>query len=34
LLEAPDLKRRSEVLIALAQMEMATPDDGSGSGMQ
>lgn len=34
LLEALDLKRRSEVLIALAQMEMATPEDGSGSGMQ
>ncbi|MEJ2123277.1 MAG: LON peptidase substrate-binding domain-containing protein [Alphaproteobacteria bacterium] len=34
LLEAPDLKRRSEVLMALAEMELATPDDGSGSGMQ
>jgi uncharacterized protein len=34
LLESPDLKRRSEVLIALAQMEMATPEDGSGTGMQ
>ncbi len=34
LLEAPDLKQRSEVLMALAQMELATPEDGSGSGLQ
>lgn len=34
LLEAPDLKRRSEVLMTLAQMELATPEDGSGSGLQ
>jgi uncharacterized protein len=33
LLEAPDLKTRSEVLMALAQMEIATPDDGSGGGL-
>jgi uncharacterized protein len=34
LLEAPDLKERSEVLMALAQMELATPEDGSGSSLQ
>ncbi len=34
LLEAPDLKQRSEVLMTLAQMELATPEDGSGSGLQ
>ena len=34
LLEAPDLRQRSEVLMALAQMELATPEDGSGSGLQ
>lgn len=34
LLEAPDLKARSEVLIALAEMEMATRDDGSGTTLQ
>ncbi len=34
LLEARSLKERSEVLIALAQMEMAAPDDGSGSSLQ
>lgn len=34
LLEAPDLKTRSEVLIALAEMQLAAPDDGSGSALQ
>lgn len=34
LLEAPDLKARSEVLIALAEMEMAARDDGSGTTLQ
>jgi Lon protease-like protein len=34
LLEAPDLKCRAEVLMALAQMELAAPEDGSGSGLQ
>jgi Lon protease-like protein len=34
LLEAPDLKRRSEVLMALAEMDLATPEDGSGSSIQ
>lgn len=34
LLEAPDLKCRSEVLMALAQMELAMPEDGSGTGLQ
>lgn len=34
LLEAHDLKTRSEVLMALAQMELAAPEDGSGSGIQ
>lgn len=34
LLEAPDLKCRSEVLMALAQMELASPEDGSGSTLQ
>lgn len=34
LLEAPDLKQRSEVLMTLAQMELATPGDGSGSSLQ
>jgi len=34
LLEASDLKERSEVLMALAQMELATPEDGSGSSLQ
>jgi len=32
LLEAPDLKSRSEVLMALAEMEIATTDSGAGSG--
>lgn len=31
LLEAPDLKTRSEVLMALAQMDMAAPDGEAGS---
>jgi len=34
LLEAPDLKTRSEILVALAKMQLATPGDGSGSAMQ
>jgi Lon protease-like protein len=34
LLEAPDLKQRAEVLMTLAQMELARPDDGSGSSLQ
>ena len=34
LLEAPDLKARSEILIALAKMQLAKPGDGSGSAMQ
>jgi len=34
LLEAVDLKTRAQVLIALAQMELATPDDGSGTKLQ
>ncbi len=34
LLEAPDLKTRAEVLIALAQMELAATDDGSGTKLQ
>lgn len=34
LLEADTLKERSEVLIALAQMEMATTDDDSSSTLQ
>jgi Lon protease-like protein len=34
LLEAPSLKERSEVLMALAQMELAAPDDGSGTSLQ
>ena len=34
LLEAPDLKARAEVLVALAEMEMATGDGGTGSTMQ
>nr|WP_088345631.1 MULTISPECIES: LON peptidase substrate-binding domain-containing protein [Rhodomicrobium] len=34
LLEAVDLKERSEVLMALAQMELATPEDGSGTSLQ
>ncbi|MEQ1613117.1 MAG: LON peptidase substrate-binding domain-containing protein [Hyphomicrobiaceae bacterium] len=34
LLEAADLKTRSEVLVALAEMEMAAGDGGAGSTMQ
>ena len=34
LLEARSLKERSEVLMALAQMELAAPEDGSGSTLQ
>lgn len=33
LLEAPDLKTRAEVLIALAEMEIAAPGTGSGSSL-
>jgi uncharacterized protein len=33
LLEAPDLKSRSEVLMALAEMEIAAPDSGPGSSL-
>lgn len=34
LLEAPDLKTRAEVLVALAEMELAARNDGSGSAVQ
>ncbi len=34
LLEASDLKERSEVLMTLAQMDLAKPEDGSGSSLQ
>ncbi len=34
LLEAPDLKSRAEALVALAEMELATRDDGSGTSLQ
>ncbi len=34
LLEAPDLKTRAEVLVALAEMELASRDDGSGTTLQ
>lgn len=34
LLEAPDLKKRAEVLMTLARMELARPEDGSGSSLQ
>ena len=34
LLEAPDLKARAEVLVALAQMELAAGAGGSGSTLQ
>ncbi len=34
LLEAPDLKSRAEVLIALAEMEMAGGEGGAGTTMQ
>jgi uncharacterized protein len=33
LLEAPDLKTRSEVLMALAEMEIAATDSGTGSSL-
>jgi uncharacterized protein len=33
LLEAPDLKSRSEILMALAEMEIAAPDSGTGSSL-
>jgi Lon protease-like protein len=34
LLEARDLRARSEALIALAEMELAARDDGSGTSLQ
>ncbi len=34
LLEAPDLRTRAEALVALAEMELATRDDGSGTTLQ
>lgn len=34
LLEAPNLKARAEVLVALAEMEMAAGDGGSGTTLQ
>jgi Lon protease-like protein len=34
LLEAHSLKERSEVLMTLAQMDLAAPEDGSGSSLQ
>ena len=34
LLEAPDLKTRAEVLVALAEMDLAERDDGSGTSVQ
>ena len=34
LLEAPDLKSRAHALIALAEMELASRDDGSGTTLQ
>jgi Lon protease-like protein len=34
LLEAFDLRERSEVLMTLAQMDLAKPEDGSGSSLQ
>jgi Lon protease-like protein len=34
LLEAPDLKGRAEALVALAEMELAARDDGSGTSLQ
>jgi Lon protease-like protein len=34
LLEAPDLRSRAEALVALAEMELATRDDGSGTSIQ
>jgi uncharacterized protein len=34
LLEAPDLRARAEALVALAEMELAATDDGSGTSLQ
>jgi uncharacterized protein len=34
LLEAADLRARAEALVALAEMELATRDDGSGTSLQ
>ena len=34
LLEAPDLKTRADVLVALAEMELASGESGSGSTLQ
>jgi uncharacterized protein len=34
LLEAVDLRRRAEALVALAEMELAARDDGSGTSLQ
>jgi uncharacterized protein len=34
LLEAPDLRSRAEALVALAEMELAATDDGSGTTLQ
>lgn len=34
LLEAPDLRSRAEALVALAEMELAATDDGSGTSLQ
>ncbi len=34
LLEAADLQARAEALVALAEMELATRDDGSGTSIQ
>jgi Lon protease-like protein len=34
LLEAKDLKARAEALVALAEMELASRDDGSGTSLQ
>jgi Lon protease-like protein len=34
LLEAPDLRARAEMLVALAEMELATGPEGSGSRLQ
>jgi Lon protease-like protein len=34
LLEAPDLGSRAEALVALAEMELAARDDGSGTSLQ
>ncbi len=34
LLEAPDLRQRAQALVALAEMELAARDDGSGTSVQ